>query len=212
VGSFHDWEIAVVHRIQQSLFAREPLELNETPPIDPAGRKMAEVIVKETRRMRRVQMLTFLGTPLIMSAAGIILLLIGLISGNWVLLRTYIGCIAFSSLMMETTRRVIRRPRPYITISYIYCLDKTAHNYSFPSGHSLYCTLVAQFFLVFYNAPGIWMMLPIIYGSAIGLTRVALGAHYLSDTTMGVLFGVLLPLLYFAFIADLWTVFWHCVF
>lgn len=86
----------------------------------------------------------------------------------------------FGGFFLFAIKYLVQRPRP---------LPEVFDGYSFPSGHS---TIVAVFFLALIfviNKKEIVSVLAVFALIAIPLSRVVLGAHYLSDVVAGLLLG-----------------------
>ena len=83
-------------------------------------------------------------------------------------------------------KRWVRRLRPYELLPKIRADFKPLERFSFPSGHTthafLMVTLLAGFFPVLLLPALVWALL-------VGISRVYLGVHYLSDVLAGALLG-----------------------
>ncbi|HEY0670092.1 MAG TPA: phosphatase PAP2 family protein [Sphingobacteriaceae bacterium] len=94
-----------------------------------------------------------------------------------------------SFIIIKALKYLIGRNRPYITYDF---LDKLAQaeSLSFPSGHTFeafaFSTAVA---LLFKN---LWIRIFIFtWAVLVGLSRMILGMHYISDVIGGIIFGLL---------------------
>lgn len=88
-----------------------------------------------------------------------------------------------SYLILKNT---LRRQRPHQRLN-ICPIITASDKFSFPSGHTagafLFATVIA-----WYSPDAVWMVFS--WALAIGLSRVALGVHYLTDIVAGALLGV----------------------
>lgn len=94
-----------------------------------------------------------------------------------------------SFLLIKFLKYLIGRERPYITYDF---LDKLAQaeSLSFPSGHTFeafaFSTAVA---LLFKN---LWLRIFIfLWAALVGISRMILGMHYISDVMGGIILGLL---------------------
>lgn len=101
------------------------------------------------------------------------------------LLTTLIVVVVATALL----KGIFRRQRPQT--KWAIATDK----YAFPSGHAARAAAVAVTFGVAFPACMLTLML---WAIAVGLARVVLGRHYLSDVVGGLLFGSTLGLLLYA--------------
>lgn len=107
----------------------------------------------------------------------------------WMFLVTLAGGAIMNNLLKE----IIKRPRPFLISPLI---NETT--YSFPSGHTMNAT-VLYLLIVFYifkflkgnKLRWIYMSSLICLVILIGVSRIYLGVHYLSDVVAGFLAGVL---------------------
>lgn len=99
-------------------------------------------------------------------------------------------------MLNESIKAIVGRARPSV-VKLVY-----ASGYSFPSGHSMVfmtCSLILIFFILnfaknklFAYASSIFI---IIYGVMVGLSRIYLGVHYLSDVLAGWTFAAVWTLI-----------------
>ncbi|MBM7037376.1 phosphatase PAP2 family protein [Vibrio ulleungensis] len=84
------------------------------------------------------------------------------------------------------TKNAVRRRRPAELTRVIPAFITPSDRYSLPSGHSaaamVMATLIAYFFPAFAVVALLWAM-------AVGLSRILLGVHFLSDVIVGMLLG-----------------------
>jgi undecaprenyl-diphosphatase len=84
----------------------------------------------------------------------------------------------------------IRRRRPEGEWGSIY---RATDPHSFPSGHTARAFLIATIATALgpvWLVPALWIWAPLV-----GLARVAMGVHYLSDIVAGALFGIVIALI-----------------
>jgi len=100
-------------------------------------------------------------------------------------LATMLICYAFNDLLLKV---LVGRVRPYETISELTLLTFTPGSSSFPSGHA--CSSFAASFILtkFLGKKG---ALFYILAVLIAVSRVYVGAHYLSDVVAGSIVGTI---------------------
>jgi undecaprenyl-diphosphatase len=84
---------------------------------------------------------------------------------------------------------LIGRPRPCQIFTHIQELIGCGGTFSMPSNHAMNSSSVIAFLVVLYPALG-WILWPFL--GLIGLSRVYLGAHYVSDVLVGFVLGGML--------------------
>ncbi|VVU94491.1 PAP2 superfamily [seawater metagenome] len=96
----------------------------------------------------------------------------------------------YTEIILVSIKLIFGRKRPYKQhTDYIKGLDsKQPESKSFPSSHSAYAALFALVLYKVITPSSFLVILPII----IGLSRMALGVHYLSDVLTGYFIGFLL--------------------
>jgi len=86
-------------------------------------------------------------------------------------------------------KKFFKRRRPYEVVTTIGRVHNPADEFSFPSGHTTAGFMMALLISHFY----VWAMVPMyIWASLIGLSRVVLRVHFVSDIVAGALLGSLL--------------------
>lgn len=107
----------------------------------------------------------------------------------------------FSAIVNSIIKTIVKRPRPYVaddTIRNVY----QANGYSFPSGHSQsYSVIATELGYTVYRQSSkrstkIWYtVVAIILGLLVGLSRMYLGQHYLTDVLTGLVLGFVIVVL-----------------
>jgi undecaprenyl-diphosphatase len=85
-------------------------------------------------------------------------------------------------------KNLVQRPRPCLRLQGVHELLGCGSAFSFPSNHAVNSAAAAAFFQILYPASG-WVSWPVV--AAIGLSRVYIGAHYVSDVVGGWMLGAL---------------------
>ena len=85
-------------------------------------------------------------------------------------------------------KRIIDRPRPFITYSGYIIPRSGAGDPSFPSGHTSMSFSIATSLSISY--PKWYIIAPsMLWASAVGYSRMNLGVHYPSDVLAGAILG-----------------------
>ncbi len=96
------------------------------------------------------------------------------------------GLIGLTDSFGTQVKGLVQRPRPCLRLQDVHELLGCGSAYSFPSNHAVNTAAAAAFFQVLYPRSG-WVSWPLV--AAIGISRVYIGAHYLSDVMGGWLLG-----------------------
>ncbi|HNP83700.1 MAG TPA: phosphatase PAP2 family protein [Nitrospira sp.] len=99
------------------------------------------------------------------------------------------GVIGAADALGTQLKRLVQRPRPCVTLADVHQLLGCGGAFSFPSNHAANTAAAAAFFQVLYPKSG-WIGWPLV--AAIGISRVYIGAHYLTDVMGGWVLGGLI--------------------
>lgn len=83
----------------------------------------------------------------------------------------------------------LRRARPFERIGELCVLVKLPHDYSFPSGHTAASFAVARILML--AAPGGAALAALVFAVLMGISRMYVGVHYLTDVLAGTVLGLL---------------------
>ena len=96
------------------------------------------------------------------------------------------GVIGATDALGTQIKSFVQRPRPCLTLPEVQKLLGCGGAFSFPSNHAANTAAAAAFFQILYPRSG-WISWPLVV--AIGLSRVYIGAHYLTDVIGGWVVG-----------------------
>ena len=99
------------------------------------------------------------------------------------------GVISATDALGTQLKGLVQRPRPCLTLADVHQLLGCGGAYSFPSNHAANTASAAAFFHILYPRTG-WISWPLV--AAIGISRVYIGAHYLTDVVGGWIVGGLI--------------------
>jgi membrane-associated phospholipid phosphatase len=96
------------------------------------------------------------------------------------------GSIGLLDFMGAQIKHLVARPRPCLSMTDLHQLQACGKNFGFPSNHAINTATAAAFLQVLYPRSG-WISWPIV--GLIGLARVYIGAHYVTDVMGGWIIG-----------------------
>lgn len=96
------------------------------------------------------------------------------------------GLIGLLDFVGAQVKHLVARPRPCMVLSDIHQLEACGKVFGFPSNHAINTATAAAFLHVLYPRSG-WVSWPLV--GLIGLARVFLGAHYVTDVLGGWVLG-----------------------
>lgn len=127
-------------------------------------------------------------SPLVLMAVIVGMIIMGLLSGNEMIVKATLVVLLFSPLA-EVLKLISRRSRPET----LYVENMKLKTYSFPSGHSYVSALVFGFLATVIASETSFETLAItvsiVATGLVGISRVYLGAHFPSDVLAGWLLG-----------------------
>lgn len=88
---------------------------------------------------------------------------------------------------VELLKYLINRPRPGEALSGIFIMGQIGPGFSFPSAHAATAFVLASIFSLAYKKLTIALF---ILATLVGISRVYLGLHYLSDVIIGAVIGI----------------------
>ena len=105
----------------------------------------------------------------------------------------YLFSYAMAAVLVLILKDQIQRVRPYNFTDSIFCIGGQSTDFSFPSGHSACATAIAIFvgYALFTSYKKVGTRVGIVFGCAlfvglVGLSRMYLGMHYLTDVLAGI--------------------------
>jgi undecaprenyl-diphosphatase len=94
--------------------------------------------------------------------------------------------IVFTAIVVFVVKNLFRRKRPEGEWGQFYRLTDP---HSFPSGHTVRAVMLAVIML---GIGPLWLgLLLLVWAPLVGLARIAMGVHYLTDVLAGAILGLL---------------------
>lgn len=93
-------------------------------------------------------------------------------------------------------KKLVMRPRPYVSWPFIRLLVPALNDTSFPSGHT--ATAFGSVMILVFRHKGLLRWLPLAGALLMAFSRLYVGAHYPSDVAAGALVGTLTAAAVFA--------------
>ena len=97
-------------------------------------------------------------------------------------------------ILISVIRLVINAKRPYEVYEYTPSVNKNTVGKSFPSRHTVSAFIIAMAFLYINTSLGVIML---CLATAIGLTRILSGVHFVRDVIGGAAIGVIIGIIGF---------------
>jgi len=114
--------------------------------------------------------------PIIYPEIGFAFLLTGLL------------CFALELPIYWVLKRSLKRRRPFLVVQALSPLLNPSDEFSFPSGHTAAAFMMAYVISVFFPAATVLLYL---WASLVGMSRVMLRVHFVSDVCAGAVLGTL---------------------
>jgi undecaprenyl-diphosphatase len=142
--------------------------------------------------VRALELLSDFGSALWVGVVLFVVVLFCAWKRRWIALAILIAAVPGGMLLNEWMKILVHRPRPFVRGPFV-----DWSGYSFASGHAIGATLLYGQLLLFV-LPSLktrhWRLLCILGGVTlvvlVGFSRVALGAHFLSDVLGAIVLGV----------------------
>lgn len=148
-------------------------------------------LLRYFRLERIVRMVSFTGDGYLYVALSVILPLLYPEEGLHFLLSGLL-CFAIELPIYWVLKHSFKRRRPFHVVQALAPLLQPSDEFSFPSGHTTAAFMVACLISVFFPAAS---ALAFSWASLIGMSRVMLRVHFISDVMAGVLLGTGIALL-----------------
>jgi undecaprenyl-diphosphatase len=96
------------------------------------------------------------------------------------------GTVGLVDFLGARVKDFVARPRPCMILSDVHQIEGCGKVFGFPSNHAINTAAAAAFLQVLYPRSG-WISWPLV--TVIGLARVFIGAHYVTDVLGGWVLG-----------------------
>lgn len=111
---------------------------------------------------------------------------------GWQFLVTGLLCFTIELPLYWVLKRSFKRRRPFLVVQALAPLLKPSDEFSFPSGHTTAAFMMACLISVFFPAASVPMY---VWASLVGMSRVMLRVHFISDVMAGIVLGTCIALL-----------------
>lgn len=106
----------------------------------------------------------------------------------------FITALLIGALLVQVFKPIIPRPRPLKEFPDLYVFSEYLRERSFPSGHTQAASTAAVFLLKKIRKVGVYFI-SFFFIIAVGLSRIYLASHYLSDIIAGTFLGAVLTII-----------------
>ena len=140
---------------------------------------------------RVVRVVSFTGDGYFYVLLAVLLPLVYPLQGTHFLVSALL-CFLIELPLYWMLKRSFKRRRPFLVVQALAPLLKPSDEFSFPSGHTTAAFMMACLISVFFPAASVAIY---VWASMVGMSRVMLRVHFISDVLAGVLLGTCIALL-----------------
>ncbi len=152
--------------------------------------KLINVKMRRFHISRFMAIVTYIGSPIFALPYITILILLRKYPGiDQLAVLSLFNCF-FGQLIVQSTKRIVDRRRPYISLNFAVTGRIPSSRYSFPSGHTCAAFCMAIPFLTLQFAP-IICIIAIIIAFTVGISRIYIGVHYPTDVMFGIVAAII---------------------